>query len=551
MARPETTTFGPECGTIGTGVWSGGPSEHKFGKTYRIASHQGKPLLPEWLVRDMGSPMRLRVNGELEAMLLATSLITVQAHAANAAPPVTSTQDLQSGPTRDAARPRDPAVDAIEKWVLGVSQAKLENGLRVVMAPDSESPTVSVCVTYDVGSRNEGPGQSGFAHLFEHMMFQGSRNVAKGEHFQLVTARGGQLNGTTSTDRTNYFETLPSNELELALWLEADRMRWLDVSEPNFENQRSVVKEEYRMRVENAAYRPALIELERLVFEGYAPYEHPTIGSMADLDAAKLEWVRAFHQHYYAPNNAVLSISGGFDADQAMMLVRKYFGPIPTATVLPFVEPPIPALRSTERRATVPDVNAKTEALMLGWRIPPSRHKDHYALEMAARVLADGESATLYEKLVRKRPLARDVSAYTYDHRGPDALVISVELNSATKIADVTGVIDQELHHLTVDGPTEEALARARQRVKSSFIFGLQANQARATLLGEYATFFGDPRLIGRDLEALLRVSTSDVREAVRQHMAPNARSVIVVQPSRPKPAPTPQAPAQSSEESR
>jgi zinc protease len=455
-------------------------------------------------------------------------------------------KDAFAAPTRaaeaDAANPsvRDPAVTAIEQWVLGLSQTKLDNGLRVVLASDNQSPTVSVCVTYDVGSRNEGPGQSGFAHLFEHMMFQGSRNVGKGEHFQLVTGRGGQLNGTTSADRTNYFETLPSNELELAIWLEADRMRWLDVSAPNFENQRAVVKEEYRMRVENAAYRPALIELERMVFAGYPPYEHPTIGSMSDLDAAQLAWVQDFHARYYAPNNAVLTISGGFDSDQAMALVRRYFGPISSVEVTPFADPPIPALPTTEQRTTVADVNAKTEALMLGWRIPPSRNKDHYALEMAAKVLADGESSLLYERLVRKRPLAREVSAFTYDHRGPDAFVVTVELNLESKLGDVEQILGQELRRLAEHGPTESSLLRARQRTKSSFVFGLQSNQARATTLGEYVTYFDDPRLVARDLEALLRVSPTDVRDAVARHLSTATRRVVTVQPtsqSRPTPS--------------
>lgn len=472
----------------------------------------------------------MRLPGYLPVVFFSVWLSGTTAHAA-AAPGAATTPNTETNAS-SADPTQDPAVGAITRWVSGLSQTTLPNGLRVVMAPDAESPTVSVCVTYDVGSRNEGPGQSGFAHLFEHMMFQGSRNVAKGQHFQLVTARGGQLNGTTSTDRTNYFETLPANELELGLWLEADRMRWLDISAANFENQRAVVKEEYRMRVENAAYRPALIQLERMIFAGYAPYEHPTIGSMEDLGAAKLEWVKDFHARFYAPNNAVLSISGGFDSDQAVALIRKYFEPIPSAKLTSFHEPAIPAQPMGERRMEVSDVNAKTEAVMLGWRIPPYRDRDHYALEMAARLLTDGESSLLYEKLVRKRPLARDVSAYTYDHRGPDAFVITAELNQDSKLADVEQLIDQELGKLADKGPTDVALGRARQRVKSSFVFGLQSNQSRATNLGEYATYFGDPRLIARDLEALLRVTPTDVRNGVRRYLGKTSRAVVSVRPS-------------------
>lgn len=509
----------------------------------------GRPILalPGQRLRDMAWTMRLRAIGFPSAPLFAVALLILSPTVAPAAPSEPASTATSAPDTKAVVR--DQAATAIDQWVLGLAETRLENGLRVVMAPDPDSPTVAVCVTYDVGSRNELSGQSGFAHLFEHMMFQGSRNVGKGEHFQLVTARGGQLNGTTSTDRTNYFETLPSNELELGLWLEADRMRWLDVSASNFENQRAVVKEEYRMRVENAAYRPALIELERLIFAGYPPYEHPTIGSMADLDAAKLAWVQDFHAHYYAPNNAVLTISGGFDKERAMAIVKRYFAPISPVTVTPFANPPVPPFRTTEQRTQVDDVNAKTEALMVGWRIPPSRTPEHYALEMAAKILADGESSLLYEELVRKRALARDVSAYTYDHRGPDAFVMTVELNLNARMSEVERLVEQYLGRLAAEGPSEAVLQRAKQRTKSGFVFGLQSNQARAIALGEYATYFGDPRLIAKDLGALLSVTPLDIKAAVTRYLSSQARTVVTVRPmSPPKPIPTGKSPATASQ---
>lgn len=480
--------------------------------------------------------MQTRLLGPV-ATLLGTMVLVLPASAA----PPTSTRSTaaSSGDLRSPSTQKDPAVAVIERWVLGLSQTTLENGMRVVMMPDPESPTVSVAVTYDVGSRNELEGQSGFAHLFEHMMFQGSRNVAKGEHFRLITARGGQLNGTTSSDRTNYFETLPANELELGLWLEADRMRWLDISAENFENQRAVVKEEFRMRVENAAYRPALIELERLVFEGYAPYSHPTIGSMTDLDAAKLEWVRDFHSKYYRPNNAVLVLTGGFDPDQAIELVRKYFGVIEAGAVPPFSEPTVTGERTQEVRKTVTDSNAKTPALFFGWRIPKARTQEHFALEMAARVLADGESSILYDLLVRKKAWARDVSVFTYDHRGPDAFVISVELTEQADLHRVETFIDEELRKLGTQGPGEAVLSRARQRTKSGFIFGLQSNQSRATTFGEYTVFFGNPRLIARDLEALLQIDVAHIRSNVTKYLTKSSRSLVVVTPATSQVPPT------------
>jgi zinc protease len=238
-------------------------------------------------------------------------------------------------PAAAAAAAKDPASEALSRLALSIQRTTLSNGLRVVLDPDPSAPTVAVAVTYDVGSRAEEAGKSGFAHLFEHMMFQGSANVKKGEHFSLITERGGTLNGTTSSDRTNYFEVLPASELALALWLEADRMRSLVVNAENFENQRAVVKEEYRMRYENAAYARAWLRLGELVFVNYPPYANPTIGKMADLDAAKLEWAQDFYARHYVPNNAVVTVAGGFDPDEALALIERYFGGIPKRAVPP------------------------------------------------------------------------------------------------------------------------------------------------------------------------------------------------------------------------
>ena len=277
-----------------------------------------------------------------------------------------------------------------------VKRAKLDNGLRVVMLVDHTSPTVAVDVVYDVGSRNEERGRTGFAHLFEHMMFQGSANVPRGEHFKLVTSHGGQLNGTTSADRTNYFEMLPSSELALGLWLEADRMKSLDITQENFENQRSVVKEEYRMRVENAAYVPASLRLEELVFQGYWPYEHPSIGTMRDLDGAQLDWVRAFHDAYYAPNNAVLSIAGDFDESRGARAREALLRRRAAAAERPALRAAALAGADAPRSAVVEDSHARLPALLSGWVIPPSDQPDHYALDLAAMLLGDGESSRLH-----------------------------------------------------------------------------------------------------------------------------------------------------------
>ncbi|HEX6765726.1 MAG TPA: pitrilysin family protein, partial [Polyangiaceae bacterium] len=236
--------------------------------------------------------MRFEVRFVALALGLTTSSI---------AAPKPSTRSPSAPPPSAAEKAKDPAAEALGKLALSIQRNTLSNGLRVVLDPDPAAPTVAVSVTYDVGSRVEEPGKSGFAHLFEHMMFEGSAHVKKGEHFALITERGGTLNGTTSSDRTNYFEVLPASELALALWLEADRMRSLQVSAENFENQRAVVKEEYRMRYENAAYARAVLRLGELVFVNYPPYANPTIGKMADLDGAKLEWAQEFYSRHYVP----------------------------------------------------------------------------------------------------------------------------------------------------------------------------------------------------------------------------------------------------------
>jgi len=446
---------------------------------------------------------------------------------ASAEPPAGRATPPEPAAARQVA---DPVLGALERFGRSIQRVTLENGLRVVLNPDSSSPTVAVAVTYGVGSRDERPGQSGFAHLFEHMMFQGSRNVKKGDHFTLIAERGGTLNGTTSSDRTNYFEVLPSSELPLALWLEADRMRSLDVTPENFENQRAVVQEEYRMRYENAPYMRGMLRLGELVFDGYAPYAHPTIGSMKELEAAKFEWVKDFYDRYYAPNNAVLAITGDFDTDQAMRLVREYFGAIPRKATAR-AELGAPPAQVSSRRETVEDPNVKTPGFFYGFRIPPSQTKEHYALELLTVMLADGESSRLHQLLVRDRALAQRVSAWTRDQVGPDELAISVVLTEKGKLADVQRVLDAELEKVRKAPPSPAELSKAKNRVRASFVFGIQTNMGRAVKLSEYESYYGDARQLARELGRYLEVTAEDVQRAAAQYLTPERRSLVEVVP--------------------
>jgi predicted Zn-dependent peptidase len=362
------------------------------------------------------------------------------------------------------------------------------------------------------------------------MMFQGSAHVKKGEHFSLIAERGGALNGTTSADRTNYFEVLPSSELALALWLEADRMRSLDISGENFENQRAVVKEEYRMRYANAPYMLAALRLGELVFANYPPYANPTIGKMEDLDRAELAWVREFFATHYRPSNAVLTIAGGFEKDDAMALVDRYFGAIPSSAARR-ARPAPPAPEPRAAREQMIDENAKTPALYYGWLIPRTHTPEHYALEVAAMLLGDGESARLYQKLVRTRALALETRAFTRDFEGPDMFGVQVVLSDKAALPQMERELDREIERLRTAEPSPAELVRAKQRIKSRFVFGLQTSMSRAVELGQYELFLGDARAFARELSHNHSVSPAEERAAADRYLGKETRVVVEVLP--------------------
>ncbi len=413
---------------------------------------------------------------------------------------------------------------------LQVSRATLDNGLRIVMNQDNTVPTVAVSVYYDVGSRNEVKGRSGFAHLFEHMMFQGSANVGKGEHFSLIINRGGSANGTTSNDRTNYFETLPSNELALGLWLEADRMRSLAITQDNFENQRMTVMEERRQRIDNQPYVPSMLRINELAYGQYWPYAHSTIGDMQDLIDAPLEAVQEFFNTYYAPNNAVVSISGDFDPEDALAMVKHYFGDIP-ARETPAFDPPPRAKQTAEQRETMYDANATLPAFHLAYHIPTSRTPDHYALEMLALVLGDGESSRLYQRLVKREEICQEVAVGTDDRRGPDLFSAWAVMASGHQPKAAQEVIYAELESIARESVTERELQKAKNRVSGAFVFGLQSNMARSQRLAEFELYYGDANLLKLELDHYLAVTAEDIKRVAGQYFDVTNRTVLDVLP--------------------
>jgi len=413
----------------------------------------------------------------------------------------------------------------------------IENGMRVVLSEDHSVPVVAVVVLYDVGARNEPPGRTGFAHLFEHMMFQGSANVKKGEFYTFVEDNGGVLNGMTSNDFTIYFEVMPSNQLELALWLEADRMRSLQVNQENLDNQREVVKEEKRLRVDNQPFSYARgILLYELAYDNFAN-AHSVIGSMEDLDAATLEDVQRFFRTYYAPNNAVLAIAGDFDSEQALEWVRKHFGDIPPQ------EPPQPVdvsepERTSEKRATYTDKLANLPAIAMAWKVPPRHSPERYALALLDRILFSGESARLHQRLVKREKSALGVSGGLEDRRGPGLFTTFVVFKPDRHFQQIEHSVTAEIEEVQQKGVTPRELQRAKNQLRAERyrgvwggLYGLQTPLGRAMELAYHTLFDGDPALINTELQRYLEVTSEEVQEVAQRFLRRNNCTVLHILP--------------------
>ncbi|HYH86507.1 MAG TPA: pitrilysin family protein [Pyrinomonadaceae bacterium] len=411
-----------------------------------------------------------------------------------------------------------------------IEQFTLANGLRVVLSEDHSVPVVSVSVYYDVGSRNEREGRTGFAHLFEHMMFQGSENVPKAGHFQYVFNNGGTMNGTTSSERTNYYETLPANQLPLALWLESDRMRSLKVTQENLDNQRDAVKEEKRLNYDNRPYSNAFLRLNELIYKNPAN-AHSTIGSMEDLDAATIEDVQEFFRIYYAPNNAVLTITGDFDPAEARSLVEKYFASIaaqPTPPRADVVEPEGVAARGETYR----DQFAQLPAIMLGWKAPARRTEDYYALSLASDLLLDGDSSRMYQRLVKDEESVVAIQGGVGERRGPSSLYVFAIPKPGHSTGEIRATIDEEIKRLATEGPTAEEMEKLRNTLLNDTARNRQSTLYRAQRLAEFALYDGDPTLFNTELERYLAVTPEEIKRAAGRFLLTDEQSVMEVVPA-------------------
>ncbi|GLW55877.1 M16 family metallopeptidase [Kitasatospora phosalacinea] len=418
---------------------------------------------------------------------------------------------------------------------LAITEHRLANGLRVVLSEDHLTPVAAVCLWYDVGSRHEVKGRTGLAHLFEHLMFQGSASVSNNGHFELVQGAGGSLNGTTSFERTNYFETMPAHQLELALWLEADRMGSLlaALDETSMENQRDVVKNERRQRYDNVPYGTAFEKLTALSFPDGHPYHHTPIGSMADLDAATLEDARAFFRTYYAPNNAVLSIVGDLDPERTIAWVEKYFGSIPAHDGK---QPPrdgtLPDTIGAEVRELVRE-DVPSRALMAAYRLPHDGTREADAADLALTILGSGESSRLYNRLVRRDRTAVAAGFGLLRLAGAPSLGwLDVKAGGEATLEQIEAAVDEELARFAAEGPTAAELERAQAQIEREWLDRLTTVAGRADELCRYAVLFGDPKLVNGALPKVLDVTAEEVRAVAAARLRPDNRAVLVYEPT-------------------
>jgi zinc protease len=416
-----------------------------------------------------------------------------------------------------------------------IERHRLDNGLRVLLSHDDSAPIVAVNLWYDVGSKHEKPGRTGFAHLFEHMMFQGSEHVAKGEHFAHIQQAGGTLNASTWLDRTNYFETLPSHELELGLWLESDRLASLlpAMTQEKLDNQREVVKNERRWSVDNQPYGTWDERIQAHLFPESHTYHHSTIGSMEDLNAASLEDVGEFFATYYAPNNAVLTVAGDFDREAALAMVEKHFGPIPANDSLP--PPPdmaVPPLIGQGLRGEVAD-RVPLPRVYLAYRMPIFGSDAFDDLSVASDVLGVGRASRLYGRLVRERKLAQDVSVFPFPIIGGASMFTLWATAKPGVGADQleTALLD-EIDLLAAEGPTAAELERVGNLHSAAVESSLERIAERADRLSMYTCLFDQPERINSEVGRYLAVDADRVRTAMTETLRPDNRLVLTYVPA-------------------
>jgi predicted Zn-dependent peptidase len=411
---------------------------------------------------------------------------------------------------------------------------RLSNGLFVTLSEDHTAPIVAVNLWYHVGSANEPSGRTGFAHLFEHMLFQGSADVEANEHFELVQRAGGTLNGSTWRERTNYFETVPSNQLELALWLEANRMGKLlpAMTQQKLDTQRDVVMNERRWSMDNQPYGSWLEKLPALVFPEEHPFHHSLMGSMEDLAAASLDDVAQFFSTYYTPDNAVLSIAGDFDPAEARSLVEKHFGGIARgAGKPPLPDMALPPVFGQWKREVVPD-DVMLPRLFLAFRTPTFGSDAYYPASVAGAILGLRNGSRLRRRLVRERQVAAEAAAFTFDlSKGADILVADVTARPGITPEHLEQEVAYEIDSIVRDGVEQAEVERAVALIQTMFVSSMQEAGERADKISMFATYFGKPELLNEEVDRYRAVTTDAVNDFIRERLGENNRASLLYVP--------------------
>lgn len=440
--------------------------------------------------------------------------------------------------TKTAARPARKGQGPKQKNpAIAIERAQLDNGLRVVLAPDRSSPSLFVATYYDVGFRSEPVGRTGFAHLFEHLMFQGSATLEKGEHDRLTTGNGGYNNGSTRNDFTNYFEVMPSNTLSLSLFLEADRMRGVRLTPETLRNQVDVVKEEIQVNVKNAPYGGfPWLYLPMALFQTF-PNAHDAYGDFDDLESATLEEAAGFFDRYYAPGNCVLAIAGDLDVDETLKLIEEHFGDIPGRAVPPTVDAsePVP---TAERRVVRADPNAPQPAVALGYRVPDpiNSFPDYCAMVLANAVLTEGEASRLFQRLVKTDRLASHLSgavglvAGTFEVRGPSMMQIAAFYPGDANAEPILKAIDDEVSTLA-SGISEDELDLFRNAYLADFLGSVDSLENRGMLIAALEQQRQNPELLNQIPDALRAVTPADVARVAGEWLRPDSRAVLECHP--------------------
>jgi zinc protease len=416
-----------------------------------------------------------------------------------------------------------------ESLNIACNKKTLNNGLEVILFNDKSLPIVSVNIWYRVGSANEVKGKTGFAHLFEHMMFQGSENVQKEMHFRYIQEAGGTLNGSTSIDRTNYYETVPSNNLDLALWLESDRMGFMleGLTQEKLDNQKDVVMNERRQRYDNPPYGLAWELIFSNLFDESFPYHWPTIGWMKDIESYELDDVKNFFKTYYSPNNASLVIAGNFDESNILERVNKYFGDIPSSNNIPDINPTLIPL--AESKKIIHHDNIQLPRLYLAWQTDKMFGKDDAALDILSEILGSNKNSRLYKSLVHEKQIAQDVSCFQYSAKFCGMFFIIVTAKPGIDLNEIYDEISTELEKLKVNGITKAEMIRTRNSIKSTFIYSLQNIERIADQLNMYNFALNEPNSFQKDLSRYEIITEENVKMIADKYLSENNVQLHIV----------------------